>query len=203
MKAQDYLRKGAELLEQRGKEYDKPEGERSMGKCVTAFNAITGRDLTESEGWLLLQVLKDVRQWQNPGRFHADSAEDCISYAALKAEALQGEQALRDGWTPEAIKASAFRTEEPAAAIDDDSERQQRIQQSGEMAEEVYAALDDAEKWRKWTGRKERPYGVKDGALVDVTYRCGEEDTGIREGQLRWTHSGGSFDIIAYRICKD
>ena len=61
-----------------------------MGKCVAAFNAITGRDLTEAEGWLLLQVLKDVRQWQRPG-FHEDSAEDCIAYAALKAEAKQGE----------------------------------------------------------------------------------------------------------------
>lgn len=38
--------------------------------------------------------------------------------------------------------------EEPAAAIDDDSERQQRIQQSGEMAEEVYAAIDGAPDWR-------------------------------------------------------
>jgi len=32
--------------------------------------------------------LKDVRQWQNPNKYHADSAEDCVSYAALKAEAL-------------------------------------------------------------------------------------------------------------------
>lgn len=36
----------------------------------------------------MLQLLKDVRQWSNPDIYHADSAEDCISYAALKAEAL-------------------------------------------------------------------------------------------------------------------
>lgn len=36
----------------------------------------------------MLQLLKDVRQWSNPNSYHADSAEDCISYAALKAEAL-------------------------------------------------------------------------------------------------------------------
>ncbi len=86
--APEFLDKASALMRQRGEQYDKPEGERSMGVCVQAFNAITGKKLTESEGWLLLQILKDVRQWQNPDKYHADSAEDCIAYAALKAEAL-------------------------------------------------------------------------------------------------------------------
>ena len=86
--ASDYLRRAADVMTDRGKQYDKPEGERSMGRCVAAFNIVTGKDLTEAEGWLLLQLLKDVRQWQRPG-FHQDSAEDCIAYAALKAEAKQ------------------------------------------------------------------------------------------------------------------
>jgi len=85
--AADFLAKAADLQAERGKQYDSPEGERSMGKCVAAFNTITDKDLTEAEGWLLLQVLKDVRQWATP-IYHADSAEDCVSYAALKAEAL-------------------------------------------------------------------------------------------------------------------
>lgn len=89
--APEFLRRAAEIMDERGKQYDKPEGERSMGKCVDAFNTITGHTLTEAEGWLLLQILKDVRQWQRPG-FHQDSAEDCIAYAALKAEAKQKEQ---------------------------------------------------------------------------------------------------------------
>lgn len=88
--ATNYLRRAANIMDERGKQYDKPGGERSMGKCVAAFNIITGRELTEAEGWLLLQILKDVRQWQRPG-FHLDSAEDCIAYAALKAEAKQKE----------------------------------------------------------------------------------------------------------------
>lgn len=88
--APDLLTKAANIMAERGKQYDKPEGERSMGKCVAAFNVITGQNLTEAEGWLLLQILKDVRQWQRPG-YHADSAEDCIAYAALKAEAKQAE----------------------------------------------------------------------------------------------------------------
>ena len=91
MKASQFLSKAATIMEERGKQYDKPEGERSMGRTVEAFNTITGHCLTEAEGWLMLQLLKDVRQWQRRGAYHADSAEDCIAYAALKAEALAAE----------------------------------------------------------------------------------------------------------------
>lgn len=86
--APEYLRRAAEIMDERGKQYDSPDGERSMGRCVTAFNALTGRDLTEAEGWLLQQLLKDARQWSGSG-FHRDSAEDCTAYSALKAEALE------------------------------------------------------------------------------------------------------------------
>jgi hypothetical protein len=84
------LERAAQIMTDRAATYDQPEGERSMGRAVSAFNAITGGDMTESEGWLLLQLLKDARQWQLSA-YHADSAEDCIAYAALKAEALQRE----------------------------------------------------------------------------------------------------------------
>ena len=86
--APDYLRRAAEIMDERGRQYDSPKGERSMGRCVAAFNALTGRDLTEADGWLLLQLLKDARQWSGSG-FHRDSAEDCTAYSALKAEALE------------------------------------------------------------------------------------------------------------------
>jgi hypothetical protein len=86
------LQVAADHMRARAATYDKPDGERSMGKTVAAFNTVTGRDLSEAEGWLLLQLLKDVRLFQRPG-YHADSAEDCIAYAALKAEAkmVEGE----------------------------------------------------------------------------------------------------------------
>lgn len=86
--APDFLQSALSTLTQRGKDYDKPEGERSAAAVSVAFNAITGRNLTEAEVWLVLQLVKDVRQWQNPERYHADSALDCVAYAALKAEAL-------------------------------------------------------------------------------------------------------------------
>jgi hypothetical protein len=84
--AAELLGRAARHMHDRAATYDKPEGERSMGRAVQAFNAITGHSLSESEGWLLLQVLKDVRLFTRSD-YHADSAEDCIAYAALKAEA--------------------------------------------------------------------------------------------------------------------
>lgn len=86
VKAAELLGRAAKHMHDRSATYDKPEGERSMGRAVAAFNAITGHNLSESEGWLLLQVLKDVRLFTRSD-YHADSAEDCIAYAALKAEA--------------------------------------------------------------------------------------------------------------------
>lgn len=85
--AMDMLQAAARHMTERAAIYDAPDGERSMARAVIAFNAITGHHLSEAEGWLLLQLLKDVRQWQTP-LYHADSAEDCVAYAALKAEAL-------------------------------------------------------------------------------------------------------------------
>jgi hypothetical protein len=85
-RAPELLGRAAAHMHERAATYDEPEGERSMGKAATAFNAITGHSITESEGWLLLQLLKDVRLFAREA-YHADSAEDCIAYAALKAEA--------------------------------------------------------------------------------------------------------------------
>ena len=86
VQAPELLGRAAALMHERGKTYDQPEGERSMGKCVAAFNAVTGRDLRESEGWLLLTLLKSVRGFTR-SEYHADSFEDLIAYGALMAEA--------------------------------------------------------------------------------------------------------------------
>jgi hypothetical protein len=89
-----FLDEAKRIQDERGAIYDSTGStkERSMGKTVTAFNAITGKDLTEAEGWLLLQLLKDARQWANPTVFHLDSATDGVSYSSLKAEALAANQ---------------------------------------------------------------------------------------------------------------
>jgi hypothetical protein len=85
-KAAELLGRAAAHMHDRASTYDEPEGERSMGKIVTAFNAITWRDLTESEGWMFMQQVKLVRLFTR-SEYHADSAEDNIAYAALLAEA--------------------------------------------------------------------------------------------------------------------
>lgn len=91
MTANELIEKASGHIKDRASTYDQPQGERSMARAVAALNAILGRQaLTESEGWLLLQLLKDARDRQRR-QPHADSLEDCIAYAALKAEARLNE----------------------------------------------------------------------------------------------------------------
>ncbi|MBR9690406.1 hypothetical protein GOV08_01855 [Candidatus Woesearchaeota archaeon] len=87
MEADKFLTNAALTMKERGKTYDKSNKERSMASTVKAFNAITGKGITESEGWLLLLILKQVRQWSKPG-YHEDSALDSVAYSALLAESL-------------------------------------------------------------------------------------------------------------------
>ena len=77
-------------MEDRAKTYDAPGGERSMGKTVSAFNIITGHTLTEEQGWLFMEILKQVRSQQ--GNYRADSYEDLIAYAALRGECAARER---------------------------------------------------------------------------------------------------------------
>lgn len=89
MSALDILELAGTVIDARGKDYDTLTGERSGAKVAVAFSAITGKNLSAAEVYLVLQLVKDVRQWQRP-RYHEDSAIDCVAYAALKAEALDG-----------------------------------------------------------------------------------------------------------------
>lgn len=84
--APDLLNQAAQLLAERGQQYDKSGNERSSAKIVAVFNTITGRDLTPGEGWLFLTLLKAVRFYSNTEIPHRDSLEDMIAYAALHAE---------------------------------------------------------------------------------------------------------------------
>lgn len=100
MKATDILEKAAQHMRDRAATYDKPEGERSMGKTVAAFNAITGRDLTTAEGWLMLAVLKQVRAFHNPAVPHVDSLEDGPAYLALMAEEMLSGEPVNEAVAP-------------------------------------------------------------------------------------------------------
>lgn len=83
--ARELLQRAKDLIDNRGKDRDKPNGERSMARCVDAFNAMTDHNLTEVDGWLFMQYLKHSRS--QSGSFRQDDYEDDIAYSALRAEA--------------------------------------------------------------------------------------------------------------------
>ena len=83
--AHHFLEAAKGHLGARAATYDKPTGERSMERTVKTFTALTDIQLTEEQGWLFLEVLKQVRSLQ--GKFKADSYEDLVGYAALRGEA--------------------------------------------------------------------------------------------------------------------
>jgi hypothetical protein len=87
MKSTEFLQAAIDVQKERGEQYDKPNGERSMAATVSAFNCITGYTLEESDGWMFMALLKLVRQAQNPEKYHHDSALDLVAYSSLYAEA--------------------------------------------------------------------------------------------------------------------
>lgn len=86
--AASILQQAKDCLVNRAVERDK-EQERSMKSCVEAFNALTGKSLTEGDGWLLMVCLKASRA--KGGRFRLDDYVDGAAYFALYGEAAAKE----------------------------------------------------------------------------------------------------------------
>lgn len=82
--AAEILRTAADTIEQRGTERDQ-DGERSMARAVAAFNALFSHELTETEGWQFMVILKMARSAQ--GAYQPDDYTDQTAYSALAAEA--------------------------------------------------------------------------------------------------------------------
>jgi cell division protein FtsL len=83
--ATDILQEATECLTARAVERDREGGERSMRAAVTAFNALTGHELTEADGWLAMVCLKAARA--EGGKFRLDDYIDGAAYFALYGEA--------------------------------------------------------------------------------------------------------------------
>ena len=83
--ANHFLEAAKGHLGNRAVTYDNPTGERSMERTVKTFAALTDIQLTEEQGYLFMEVLKQVRSLQ--GKFKADNYEDLAGYAALRGEA--------------------------------------------------------------------------------------------------------------------
>lgn len=178
MKAPEILDKAAQHMRDRAATYDKPEGERSMGLTVAIFNLHHGTSLTEAQGWHLMQILKDVRLFARPG-YHADSAEDCTAYSALKAEAmaLQAE-------TDNADNAHVVVPPQPEYAPES-------------------VAIDDG--WIEWSGGD---CPVLIGTVVEVRLRNGftYADSAMKGHCMKpgnWEHTlEYPAHIIAYRVIE-
>jgi len=84
-KAPDILKRAEEIMRERGKQYDQDDGERSMEKIVNTFNAATGHNLTEAQGWMFMIFLKLVRD-NSRTEGHQDSCEDLVAYSSLYGE---------------------------------------------------------------------------------------------------------------------
>ena len=121
-------------MRDRAATYDKPEGERSIGATVDAFQAVTGVSMTEEQGWLFMALLKAVRSQQ--GAYRADSYEDGAAYFALAGEAAVRDRTVKESLTVHPVHPATFDHIDPAdveiaSAIDDSSERMQAIGQNG------------------------------------------------------------------------
>jgi len=77
----------------RSKTYDSPGGERSMAKTIAMFNAMAGTELSVSQGWKFMALLKLVRSEQG---FRLDSFIDGSAYFALAGESASID-AMKDG----------------------------------------------------------------------------------------------------------
>lgn len=75
---------GANMINKRASDRD-VEQERSMADIVKTFNAYSGHNLTEIDGWAFMVILKLIRSKR--GNFKADDFIDMASYAGLMGEA--------------------------------------------------------------------------------------------------------------------
>lgn len=87
--AQEFLNSAEIHMGARATTYDAKGGERSMAKTVALFNELRGASLTETDGWLMMTLLKLVRA--NQGGFKSDNFEDLVAYSALMGESASAE----------------------------------------------------------------------------------------------------------------
>lgn len=184
--APELLKRAAEIMEERGKQYDKSGGERSMSKTVQIFNIFTDREqfpLSEQDGWLLMQILKDVRQQQTPGKPHIDSLEDCIAYSALKAEAFLRAEPTIEFTVNESTADEIF------------------TDKAGAIVPPGYPKIIDDDGWIDWNGG-ECP--VHKDTIVEIQTRDGELCARTKASDRTWSHDNHpNRNLVRYRIHKE
>lgn len=101
MKADQILEAGIKAMADRAASRDLPQ-ERSMARTVKAYNALTGHNLSEHDGWLFLAIVKAARA--TAGKFNLDDYVDGAAYFALAGETGGGTPdptaVIEAGWFP-------------------------------------------------------------------------------------------------------
>ncbi len=87
MHAKDILASASTAIDSRAASRDL-KAERSMARCVKAFNALTSLDLSERDGWLFMAVLKATRAASSDTGL-VDDYVDGAAYFALAGEAAK------------------------------------------------------------------------------------------------------------------
>lgn len=88
--AKDFLQSAINEMLAREDLYDQPGGERSMPAIVTMFNVLTGHELSITQGWKFMAILKMVRSEYNGYRM--DDYVDGAAFTSLAGEsASKGE----------------------------------------------------------------------------------------------------------------
>lgn len=185
MKAPEILDKAAQHMRDRAATYDKPEGERSMGLTVAIFNLYHGTSLTEAQGWHLMQILKDVRLFARPG-YHADSAEDCTAYSALKAEAMAFQQE-----SDHAAHAPVVVPPQPEYEIETVA------RQSFNRHPDIDPNWQSDDGWIDWD--TEKHLLIDRNEVVCVMYRNGVVQYARKAFTIDWDHDGSPRDIIKWK----
>lgn len=88
--APNILAMAINCISNRASERDQPDGERSMTKAVSTFNALTGHKLSEREGWVFMVILKLARS--QSGRHQIDDYVDGAAYISLAGESAEAEK---------------------------------------------------------------------------------------------------------------
>lgn len=86
MRADEILSQGVEAMRDRAATRD-AGAERSMERTVRIFNALTGRSLTEEEGWQFMVCLKLARS-KSGTKVNIDDYIDGAAYFALAGESV-------------------------------------------------------------------------------------------------------------------
>lgn len=86
--ALDFLNNAATTLGSRAKDRDVAE-ERTMKRIVECYNTVYGTNMTETQGWTFMTILKLVRSATGP--FKEDDYIDLPAYAALAGESRSKE----------------------------------------------------------------------------------------------------------------